>query len=178
MCLVLLAVGARPGLPLVVAANRDEFHARPSAAAHRWPGAAGVVAGRDLEAGGTWLGVAAGGRFAAVTNVSELPSPGAFRSRGELVPGFLEGGEGARAYAARVDGDAYCGFPGVSAEEQKTNLLADGLRIRHLARRHSMPAPRPHRDQGSGRQPPHACTSARRSHEGHPFREAPRHAVP
>ena len=71
MCLVLLAVGARPGLPLVVAANRDEFHARPSAAAHRWPGAAGVVAGRDLEAGGTWLGVAAGGRFAAVTNVSE-----------------------------------------------------------------------------------------------------------
>ncbi|HBO11167.1 MAG TPA: hypothetical protein DD491_00110 [Halieaceae bacterium] len=127
MCLVLLAVGARPGLPLVVAANRDEFHARPSAAAHRWPGAAGVVAGRDLEAGGTWLGVAAGGRFAAVTNVSELPSPGAFRSRGELVPGFLEGGEGARAYAARVDGDAYRGF---------NLLLWDGETLVYTSNRH------------------------------------------
>ncbi len=127
MCLVLLAVGARPGVPLVVAANRDEFHARPSAAAHRWPGAAGIVAGRDLEAGGTWLGVAASGRFAAVTNVSEVPSPGTFRSRGELVPGFLAGGETARAYAERIEGDAYRGF---------NLLLWDGESLVYSSNRH------------------------------------------
>ncbi len=110
MCLVLLAVGVCPDMPLVVAANRDEFHARPSTAAHRWPGSAGVVAGRDLEAGGSWLGVDARGRFATVTNVSESPAGGAFRSRGELVPGFLEGERDARAYAAALDGSAYRGF--------------------------------------------------------------------
>ena len=128
MCLVLLAVGARPGLPLVVAANRDEFHARPSAAAHRWPGDAGIVAGRDLEAGGTWLGVAASGRFAAVTNVSEVPSPGAFSSRGDLVPGFLAGGEGARAYADGIDGSAYRGF---------NLLLWDGEDLVYRSNRHA-----------------------------------------
>lgn len=127
MCLVLLAVGVRPDLPLVVAANRDEFHARPSAAAHRWPGAAGIVAGRDLEAGGTWLGVAAAGRFAAVTNVSELPASGVFRSRGDLVPGFLAGGEGARAYADRIDGSAYRGF---------NLLLWDGEELVYRSNRH------------------------------------------
>lgn len=110
MCLILLAVGVRPDLPLVVAANRDEFHARPSAAAHRWPGPAGIVAGRDLEAGGTWLGVAASGRFAAVTNVSEVPAIGDFRSRGELVPGFLESGQDIDAYVASIDDAAYRGF--------------------------------------------------------------------
>ncbi|MEQ8264700.1 NRDE family protein [Pseudohaliea sp.] len=135
MCLVLLALGARPGLPLVVAANRDEFHARPSAAAHRWPGAAGVVAGRDLEAGGTWLGVGAGGRFAAVTNVSEVPSPGTFRSRGDLVPGFLAGGEGALAYAEQIEGDAYRGF---------NLVLWDGEALVYTSNRH------PPRELGPG----------------------------
>jgi len=110
VCLVLLAVGVCPSLPLVVAANRDEFHARPSAAAHRWPGPAGLVAGRDLEAGGTWLGADTRGRFAAVTNVSEVPATGDFRSRGELVPGFLEGDGDARRYAGTIDDAAYRGF--------------------------------------------------------------------
>jgi uncharacterized protein with NRDE domain len=127
MCLVLLAVAVRPEFPLVVAANRDEFHARPSAAAHRWPGPAGIVAGRDLEAGGTWLGVAASGRFAAVTNVSEVPSPGAFRSRGDLVPGFLAGGESAGAYADRIDDPAYRGF---------NLLLWDGEALVYRSNRH------------------------------------------
>ncbi|KGE03050.1 NRDE family protein [Pseudohaliea rubra] len=110
MCLVLLALGSRPDLPLIVAANRDEFHARPSAALHRWPGSTCLVAGRDLEAGGTWLGVDARGRFATVTNISETPAGGAFRSRGELVPGFLEGERDARTYAGTIDGDAYRAF--------------------------------------------------------------------
>ena len=57
MCLILVAWQVHPAYPLVVAANRDEFRARPTAVAARWPDAPHVVAGRDLEAGGTWLGV-------------------------------------------------------------------------------------------------------------------------
>ena len=71
MCLIVVGWHVHPDYPLVVAANRDEFHARPTAAAARWADAPQVGAGRDLEAGGTWLGIATGGRFAAVTNVRE-----------------------------------------------------------------------------------------------------------
>ena len=89
VCLVVLAL--RPGtpLPLLVAANRDEFHARPTAKACAWPDAPGVFAGRDLEAGGTWLGVTNEGRLAAVTNYRDPGAPKGTRSRGELVTGFL-----------------------------------------------------------------------------------------
>jgi hypothetical protein len=90
MCLILLAWQAHPTIPLVVAANRDEFFARPSAPAAFWPEAPQVLAGRDLEAGGTWLGVSRGQRFAALTNYREggKPLPHA-RSRGALVADFL-----------------------------------------------------------------------------------------
>jgi uncharacterized protein with NRDE domain len=71
MCLILVAWQVHPDYPLVVAANRDEFYQRPSAAAARWSEDPRVLAGRDLEAGGTWLGVRDDGRFAAVTNVRE-----------------------------------------------------------------------------------------------------------
>jgi uncharacterized protein with NRDE domain len=87
MCLVVLAVDAHPRLSLVVAANRDEYHARPAAPA-AW-GRDGefrdVLAGRDLMAGGTWLAVRRDGRFALVTNVRDgkAQDPVA-RSRGEL----------------------------------------------------------------------------------------------
>ncbi|MFL5540696.1 MAG: NRDE family protein, partial [Longimicrobiaceae bacterium] len=90
MCLVLLAWEKHPRWRLVAAANRDEFHARPTAAADWWPDAPGLLAGRDLQEGGTWLGVTRSGRFAAVTNVRE---PQAYRvgapSRGGLPTGFL-----------------------------------------------------------------------------------------
>lgn len=103
MCLILLAYRAHPGHPLVVAANRDEFHERPAAPAHWWPDAPGLLAGRDLRGGGTWLGVTRGGRFAAVTNYRE---PAAWRadacSRGELVRGFLEDSAGAARYLRRL----------------------------------------------------------------------------
>ena len=84
MCLILFAVEQHPDYPLVVIANRDEYYARPSRDAHWWDDA-DIYAGRDLEAGGTWLGVDRCGRFAAVTNVREpgAMSPGK-RSRGEL----------------------------------------------------------------------------------------------
>ncbi len=84
MCLVLVAVGCHSRYPLVVAANRDEFHERAADPAHWWAGES-VLAGRDREAGGTWFAVDRRGRFAAVTNYRD-PSLGSAgpRSRGEL----------------------------------------------------------------------------------------------
>lgn len=90
MCLVVLGLQAHPLHPLVVAANRDELLSRPTAPADFWPGPGGLLAGRDLLAGGTWLGVTHRGRFAALTNVRDPRDavPGA-PSRGTLVPAFL-----------------------------------------------------------------------------------------
>jgi len=89
MCLIVVAWRTRPDLPLVVAANRDEWRARPTEPAHWWD-TPPILAGRDLEAGGTWMGITREGRFAAVTNFRD-PSdkrPTA-RSRGTLVTEFL-----------------------------------------------------------------------------------------
>jgi uncharacterized protein with NRDE domain len=68
MCLIVFAWKVHPDYPLVVAANRDEFRHRPARPAHWWDDAPDVLAGRDLEAGGTWMGVTRSGRFAALTN--------------------------------------------------------------------------------------------------------------
>jgi uncharacterized protein with NRDE domain len=111
MCLVAVAWRARADWPLLVAANRDEFHARPAAPLAWWP--EGFAAGRDLEAGGTWMGADRGGRFAAVTNHRDpRDRSGGARSRGELVAGFLAGTDDAGAWVARVAaaGGEYRGF--------------------------------------------------------------------
>ena len=113
MCLLLFAVDPSPDLRLVVAANRDEFFARPAAPLHAWDGAPTVLAGRDLEAGGTWMGVTESGRWGALTNVRDPQSPRrAERSRGHLVADFLTGAASATDYAASVHGDRnrYDGF--------------------------------------------------------------------
>ncbi|CAD5203185.1 NRDE family protein [Pseudomonas sp. FEN] len=89
MCLIVFAWRPGHAQPLIVAANRDEFYARPSLPLAQWPETPQVYAGRDLEAGGTWLGIGAGGRFAALTNIRNPHQPVAPRSRGELVAGFL-----------------------------------------------------------------------------------------
>jgi uncharacterized protein with NRDE domain len=68
MCLILLAWRTSKEYPLIVAANRDEFHARPAAPAAFWEDHPEILAGRDLEARGTWMGISRGGKFAAVTN--------------------------------------------------------------------------------------------------------------
>jgi uncharacterized protein with NRDE domain len=103
MCLVLIAWHVHPRYPLIVAANRDEFYARPTLPAHRWPGASGMIAGRDLEAGGSWMGVDAAGRFAAITNFRELErGPANVRSRGELVTEYLLGDAAAERYLAEL----------------------------------------------------------------------------
>ncbi len=99
MCLILIAWRVHPRYPLIVAANRDEFYARPTLPAQRWPGPSGMIAGKDLEAGGSWLGVDATGRFAAVTNFRELEQgPADARSRGEMVTDYLLGDAPAASY--------------------------------------------------------------------------------
>lgn len=91
MCLILLMWRVHPDFPVVLAANRDEFHDRPSAAAAWWTGRSEILAGRDLKAGGTWLGVTRRGRFAALTNYRDPQMPRLdTRSRGELVTEILE----------------------------------------------------------------------------------------
>ena len=110
MCLILVAWQAHPDYPLVVAANRDEFHARPTAVAARWPEAPHVIAGRDLEAGGTWLGVTETGRFAAVTNVREPGKPKGAQSRGYLARDFLAGTMEPRDFSASIRDEAFSGF--------------------------------------------------------------------
>jgi uncharacterized protein with NRDE domain len=112
MCLIVFSWQPDAQLPLVLAANRDEFYARPSAAAAFWDDAPGVLAGRDLEAGGTWLGINRSGRFAAVTNIRDPSASSAPRSRGELTADFLRGNETAAAYLARIAtrSDQYLGF--------------------------------------------------------------------
>jgi len=86
VCLITLVWQTHPRFPLILVANRDEFFDRPTEAAHWWPAPAHWLAGRDLEAGGTWLGLTRAGRFAALTNYRDpaLNREGR-RSRGELV---------------------------------------------------------------------------------------------
>lgn len=133
MCLILVASHAHPDYPLVVAANRDEFFARPSAAASFWPDAPQVLAGRDLEAGGSWLGITRQGRFAALTNYREggqqrPETP----SRGALVAGFLTGEANAERYLndLAAHGADYNGF----------NLfVGDGRRLGYYTNRGAGP---------------------------------------
>jgi uncharacterized protein with NRDE domain len=114
MCLILFAWQAHPRYSLVLAANRDEFHARPTAAAGFWEDEPDTLAGRDLQAGGTWLGVSRSGRFSAITNYREPVAPGMLdeRSRGHLVRDFLQSGEDPPRYARELAlrADSFRGF--------------------------------------------------------------------
>ena len=133
MCLILIAHRADPRYRLVLASNRDEYFRRPTAPADYWSAAPHVLGGRDLDQGGTWLGVATDGRWAAVTNFRDgtAPEPGA-RSRGALVAGYLCDSTQAQAYVAAVDhsGHQYHGF----------NLLAgDRAGVHYVSNRHEGP---------------------------------------
>jgi uncharacterized protein with NRDE domain len=111
VCLALIALDAHPRLPLLIAANRDEFHARPAAPAHWW--ADGTLAGVDLEAGGTWFGVTRLGRWALVTNYREgVPRDPNAPSRGRLVTRALADPTPPLACAAEIaaDGARYHGY--------------------------------------------------------------------
>lgn len=103
MCLAYLSLG-RPGWPLLIAANRDEFHARAATSAAPWSDHPEIIAGRDLLAGGTWLGCTRGGRFAFLTNYREpgRTVPPGTPSRGALVRDFLAGTIAPADYMAQV----------------------------------------------------------------------------
>lgn len=113
MCLILLAHRAHPQYRLIVAANRDEWFGRPTAPAGFWADAPDVLAGRDLQARGTWLGVTRDGRFAALTNFRD---PDSHRSdapsRGALVSGYLTSSAAPAAYlgSLRNAAERYNGF--------------------------------------------------------------------
>lgn len=119
MCLILLAHRSHPRYPLIVAANRDEYFARPAASARFWDEAPQVLAGRDLQAGGTWLGMTRTGRFAALTNYRDPPShrPAA-PSRGALVGDYLLGDAPPRSYLESIAarGGEFNGFNLLVAE--------------------------------------------------------------
>ena len=127
MCLVVLAFECHPLYRLVLAANRDEFHDRPAAPLGWWRDAPQVLAGRDLAAGGTWLGVDRRGRLGVVTNFRD---PATVRpaapSRGALIPRFLSGDAGARDFAAGLAGES----PGLSGFSL---LVFDGEAIAYAA---------------------------------------------
>ena len=116
MCLIVLAWRAHPEFPLIVAANRDEFHARPAAAAAFWDDQPQILAGRDLEARGTWMGVSRAGRFAAVTNYRGAKEPRATESRGALVTRFLTNGSRPAEYVDHVKTSLYSGFNLLAAD--------------------------------------------------------------
>jgi uncharacterized protein with NRDE domain len=132
MCLIVFAWQKQPGLPLVVAANRDEFHARPAAPAAFWADKPSILAGRDLEAKGTWMGVSRSGRFAAVTNYRGATEPRAAESRGALVTKFLEADGSAASYVSLVEErkNLYSGF---------NLLVADGEEFWSMSNRDGPP---------------------------------------
>ncbi|MGI4938138.1 MAG: NRDE family protein, partial [Janthinobacterium lividum] len=121
MCLIVLAWKVLPDTSLLAAANRDEFYARAALPAHWWQDRSGVYAGRDLEGGGTWLGISRSGHFAALTNVR---APADYRAdaptRGSLASDFLAGSISATAYAAQLAAaaDPYNGYNLLVADGQ------------------------------------------------------------
>jgi uncharacterized protein with NRDE domain len=125
MCLVLVGWRAHPLYPCVVAANRDEFHARPTARAEWWPDRPQILAGRDLEAGGTWLGVTRTGRFAALTNYRDPEQRRAgVPSRGALVTSMLESGASVAeglTHLRAVGGD-YNGFNLIFSDGERLGI--------------------------------------------------------
>lgn len=113
MCLVALAWKVHPHWRLMLAGNRDEFHARPTAPLARWAASPALMAGQDLQSGGTWAGVDATGRMAVVTNVRDpaIQVPGA-PSRGQLATGFLQSPDSAdhRATGLLAAAEAFAPF--------------------------------------------------------------------
>lgn len=85
MCILFTAINQHPDYPLIIAANRDEFHRRPTAASAFWTSCPDLLAGQDLEAKGTWMGVTRDGKIAALTNIRNIEQKGDARTRGELV---------------------------------------------------------------------------------------------
>jgi len=127
VCLVVIAHRVHASFPLLIAGNRDEFHARPTQDARWWPDRPEILGGRDLQAGGAWLAVHRNGRFATVTNFRDAePSVGNLSSRGELVTGFLQSDNPPIDYVSAIDGERYGGF---------NLLVGNGRELAYLSNR-------------------------------------------
>lgn len=127
MCLILVAFKVDDDLPLIIAANRDEFHARPAQKADWWSDNRNVLGGRDLQAGGTWLAVHRNGRFAAVTNYRDADAKArSKRSRGHLVTDFLQSVISPSEYIGSLRGKDYAGF---------NLLVSDGAALAYSSNR-------------------------------------------
>lgn len=142
MCLILFAYKVDPGYPLIVAANRDEFYRRPTRRLDFWPEAPNLLAGQDLEQGGTWLGCTRSGRFAAVTNVREgfSQTRAQLKSRGRLPLDYLLCNQPPLDYLAALDsqshryagynlllGDRHGLYYGSNRNQQPPQTLAPGI---------------------------------------------------
>lgn len=135
MCVLAFAWNQHARYPLILVGNRDEFHLRPAAPAGWWDDRPDILAGRDLQAGGTWMGFSRCGRFAVVTNFREppIPQPGT-RSRGELVSDFLSSHRPPCSWEETVEPEEYGAF----------NLIfGDRSEIRYLSNRGSARGPLP-----------------------------------
>jgi uncharacterized protein with NRDE domain len=132
MCLILFALDAHPQYRLILAANRDEFFARRTQSLHWWQDHPDLLAGRDLEAGGTWLGIRKNGRFAAITNFRRPTTATFGTSRGRLTLDFLLGTESPSTYLHTLQtvADHYAGF---------NLLLGDGRELWHYSNQAGTP---------------------------------------
>lgn len=125
MCLDLLAYDAHPELWLILAVNRDEFHARPTAPAGYWDDEPDVFAGRDLEKGGTWLGVTRGGRLAALTNVRAPEARREGRSRGLIARDYLTSQASPEGFSEELDRPAFPSFNLIVGASRRLFYLRD-----------------------------------------------------
>jgi uncharacterized protein with NRDE domain len=125
MCVVALAIGVHPQYPVILLGNRDEFHTRPAAPLHAWTDGSGIIAGKDLQAGGTWLGIhPKTGRMVVVTNVrGDLPDPSK-ASRGALVSQLLSG-TGPYAAPSPEQLDNFNAFNLIFVEGGAANILTN-----------------------------------------------------
>lgn len=132
MCLIIFKWHPSSDEPLVILGNRDEFYQRPSKEAHRWDDMPHVIAGRDLQAGGTWLGVSEKKRLCTVTNFREVPAQLGQRSRGEIPIDFLNSDLPASEYAKQMTekNPLYSGF---------NALLYDGEQLVYTSNRSQTP---------------------------------------
>lgn len=126
MCLIAFAWRSHPDYDLIVAANRDEYHDRPALKADWWEEAPDVLAGKDVQAGGSWFAVTRGGRFATVTNYREQSfTRSSYKSRGELVSNYVIGRQRPLNFSNSIDPDDYAGFNLLTADSESLDYLSN-----------------------------------------------------
>jgi uncharacterized protein with NRDE domain len=137
MCVLTFAWNVHPRWRLLLVGNRDEAHARPSAPLQRWAEAPGLIAGRDIEAGGTWMGVREPDRACVVTNVRDPRAAQDRASRGWLVTDFLRGDDSAARHADALEADAarYRPFNLLLFDAEGARFASNdpGVRVRAIA---------------------------------------------